>query len=459
MYKIISLVLLLLFNSCTGKEKKEYTDYHIQQNTKSEYNSVDYKTNVKQDENLVITNFDDTSLPFSIIVFKESEKSYLQVSSNLIAIDFDYGYNEDESINTSKILLFKNQSKYIILIPTFTEEFHTFQMVEFSEKEIKNLGFKTYGYEEFEKIKKNPNSKIKFIIEDYKNSPTIFAFFNNEKIRFSQSSNSTSNSTSLSAKEKELIQNLNNNKRSKNISLDINSDGKNEVFEVDLNKKIITGTNKVYDELGFEGQYFIISKKIEEKTPHDIQFYKYYFHDSVNGLILNKVEFKRQVYVETTDLCNSNYTYIPIKETLISDVSLYSMNYLNQLNRKLNLPQLKELILNTNKKYQCTNKIQIEELKYLLSIEYINEKNLNEYNNIAYYLEQNQEYNASYYLLDKIVNKDPNRVVAWLNMGDVYWGMNEKTKAKEAYQKYISLMKSQKKDLSKIPQRVYERSK
>lgn len=258
MYKIISLVLLLLINSCTAKEKKEQTDIQSLQQTKSEYNPVAYTTNLIQDKNLVITNFDNSSLPFSIIVFKESEKSYLQVSSKLIAIDFDYSYNEDESINTSEILLFKNQSKYIILIPTFTQEFHAFQMVEFSENEIKNLGFKTYGYEEFGKIKKDPNTKIKFIIENYKNFPTIFAILKNDKIRFSQSSNSTSNSTSLSENEKQLIQNLNNEKRSKSISLDINSDGKDEVFEVDFNKKKVIGTSTVYDELGFEGSYFNI---------------------------------------------------------------------------------------------------------------------------------------------------------------------------------------------------------
>lgn len=459
MYKIISLVLLLLFNSCTGKEKKEQTDIQSRQQTKSEYNPVAYTTNLIQDKNLVITNFDDSSLPFSIIVFKESEKSYLQVSSKLIAIDFDYTFNEDESINTSKILLFKNQSKYIILIPTFTEEFHAFQMVEFSKNEIKNLGFKTYGYEEFGKIKKDPKTKIKFIIDNYKNFPTIFAILKNDKIRFSQSSNSTSNSTSVSEKEKELIQNLNNNKRSKSISLDINSDGKDEVFEVDFNKKKVIGTSTVYHELGFEGSYFIIKKKIEEKTPHDIQHYKYYFQDSTTGILLNKIEFNREVYVENTDLCNVNYTYIPIKKTFISEVSLYNTNYLNELNRKFNLQELKELILNTNKKFQCANNIHLNELKFLFTNEPLNEKNLNEYNNIAYYLEQNKDYNESNYILDKIINKYPSRIVAWLNLADTYWELDEKAKAKDAYQKYTSLMKSQNKDLSKIPQRVYERSK
>ena len=59
----------------------------------------------------------------------------------------------------------------------------------------------------------------------------------------------------------------------------------------------------------------------------------------------------------------------------------------------------------------------------------------------------------------KVIEKDPNRVVVYLNIADCYWELNQKEKAKQNYQKYLSLMKSQKKDLKKIPKRVYERIK
>ncbi|WP_128414177.1 hypothetical protein [Chryseobacterium sp. Leaf394] len=80
-------------------------------------------------------------------------------------------------------------------------------------------------------------------------------------------------------------------------------------------------------------------------------------------------------------------------------------------------------------------------------------------NNLAFDL-QNENINiSSKLILESIVEKYPDRVVAWLNLGDVYWSLKDSIKAKDAYQKYISLMKSQKKDLSKIPQRVYYRTK
>ena len=80
-------------------------------------------------------------------------------------------------------------------------------------------------------------------------------------------------------------------------------------------------------------------------------------------------------------------------------------------------------------------------------------------NNLAYSLEQNGDYIDSKYLLKNIIMQYPERLVAYLNLGDADWNLNNKQEAKKSYIFYISLMKSQNKDLSKIPQRVYERIK
>lgn len=62
-------------------------------------------------------------------------------------------------------------------------------------------------------------------------------------------------------------------------------------------------------------------------------------------------------------------------------------------------------------------------------------------------------------LLQEIIKKYPNRVVAYLNLADNYWAINKKDLAKENYKKYIALMKSQNKDLKRIPKQVWERLK
>lgn len=54
---------------------------------------------------------------------------------------------------------------------------------------------------------------------------------------------------------------------------------------------------------------------------------------------------------------------------------------------------------------------------------------------------------------------EPQRVVAMLNLADAQWGMGDEQNAKTSYKKNISQMESQNKDLTKIPQRVFERIK
>ncbi|WP_250253378.1 tetratricopeptide repeat protein [Chryseobacterium sp. Marseille-Q3244] len=92
--------------------------------------------------------------------------------------------------------------------------------------------------------------------------------------------------------------------------------------------------------------------------------------------------------------------------------------------------------------------------KFLLS-----QSNVDDYNNIAFVLLNNGNYTGAIELLKQITSKFPNRTVAYLNLADSYWNIGEKDNGKEYYRKYISLMKSQKKNLGKIPGYVYTRSK
>lgn len=105
-----------------------------------------------------------------------------------------------------------------------------------------------------------------------------------------------------------------------------------------------------------------------------------------------------------------------------------------------------------------SKKYSVEYLQELLEIKNIEIKNLASYNNIAYYLEQAKAYEEAVYLLEKILEKFPNRTVAYLNLGDAYWGLEDKVKAKKAYQTYIKQMKESGKE-KKIPKVVLERVK
>lgn len=82
---------------------------------------------------------------------------------------------------------------------------------------------------------------------------------------------------------------------------------------------------------------------------------------------------------------------------------------------------------------------------------------INAINDKAFYLERLNYNKAAYFLLKIILLKAPDRAVAWLNMGDVCWSLDHTSEAQKSYEQYISLMKSQGKEISKIPKRVYER--
>ena len=83
-------------------------------------------------------------------------------------------------------------------------------------------------------------------------------------------------------------------------------------------------------------------------------------------------------------------------------------------------------------------------------------KNLTKYNDIAYYLEQSGAYKEAIFLLKKITKEFPDRTVAYINLGDAYWGLGDKEKAKKAYKTYVEQMKKSGKE-TKIPKTILDR--
>ena len=92
----------------------------------------------------------------------------------------------------------------------------------------------------------------------------------------------------------------------------------------------------------------------------------------------------------------------------------------------------------------------------ILSLYPIDKTNLVQYNNFAYYLEQSGHNLEAIYLLEKILQKYPNRTVAYYNLGDAYWAIGDKEKAKQAYKTYIKQMKAKGKE-KRIPKIVLQR--
>lgn len=88
----------------------------------------------------------------------------------------------------------------------------------------------------------------------------------------------------------------------------------------------------------------------------------------------------------------------------------------------------------------------------------ITPESVNTYNDIGFFLEQGKKYPEAITVLEEVIKAYPDRTVAYINLGDAYFGLQNKVKAKEAYFKYIDLMKNEGKE-SRIPKRVFERVK
>jgi TolA-binding protein len=93
-----------------------------------------------------------------------------------------------------------------------------------------------------------------------------------------------------------------------------------------------------------------------------------------------------------------------------------------------------------------------------ISYSIISSENVNIYNDIGFFLEQGDKYADAVSVLEEVVKAVPNRTVAYINLGDAYFGLHQPDKAREAYLKYIELMKKEGKE-AKIPKCVLERVK
>lgn len=95
-------------------------------------------------------------------------------------------------------------------------------------------------------------------------------------------------------------------------------------------------------------------------------------------------------------------------------------------------------------------------IRFLLDNLTIDENTISEFNDVAYYFEQGESYRGAISILNEVISVDPNRTVAYINLGDAHWGLQQFEQAKMDYSKYVSLMK-EKGIESKIPERVHTR--
>lgn len=171
--------------------------------------------------------------------FKESEKTFLNINDLYLNTNGLYKL-ENDNINTEDVILFKNKLEHVILVPTFSEEFPSFQMVGISKnKEFFNYGLHTYSLDNFEKLEGAPFDRINYQIKKLNNELRIYAIVNKKEILLSDYAKMENAEIPITPIEKYEIKELQKNVITEkstvtthNIILDLDSDGQQKKKEL-----------------------------------------------------------------------------------------------------------------------------------------------------------------------------------------------------------------------------------
>ncbi|MBT2622082.1 tetratricopeptide repeat protein [Chryseobacterium sp. ISL-6] len=285
----------------------------------------------------------------------------------------------------------------------------------------------------------------------------IFSFF-------SCSGNDTkANRTSEINKKKEVLSSQNNNTDSSDsISCKVLTKDQNVILDCKGKKTIYNGL--IINEMSVSTNF------IQEKENHFSIIYelnasvtkvkeKYTFSFSSSGIHLIYKEVIKygkdgimgnRIYMDSYNMKNKTFEDLQSLGNQVKEVFVRSnptINYIDFRNVKFAEENFKSSGEDIFVGYPSLPKSNIK----IINVEIAN--------NQAFSLAQKGEHNDSKVLLVNILSQYPDRVVAYLNLADTDWALGNKEQARKNYNLYISLMQKQQKNLDKIPQRAYKRSK
>jgi hypothetical protein len=170
------------------------------------------------------------------------------------------------------------------------------------------------------------------------------------------------------------------------------------------------------------------------------------------------------------DYSNTSYYKELLRECGSLGYYYDNLDYMNYLDSKLKDASKNGLKILTeieqNIKNKDTSKVhEYDKIYFWKLLKYIplSKKTVTSYNNIAYHLDKNRrafnlygKNNVAIFLLNKIIEKYPKRMVSYYNLADAYWNKYNYKKARENYKKYVKLMKKEGK-ANKIPKIVKDR--
>ena len=210
---------------------------------------------------------------------------------------------------------------------------------------------------------------------------------------------------------------------------------------------------------GFPGELIVEESCCGRDKRYYLDYYLY--NEDINDYILYKTLKSNGIFKENIHHMNifngkSLTLSYPTKHIGING-NIYKRITLkkpNRLDAKKALKALSLMLKNKQEKYITVNFFYFYSI---LSLYPMTKKNTTLYNDTAYYLQKAGENEEAIYLLEKILEKYPNRTVAHYNLADAYWELGDKKKAVESYNTYIEQMCNAGKE-KRIPKVVIDRA-
>lgn len=193
-----------------------------------------------------------------------------------------------------------------------------------------------------------------------------------------------------------------------------------------------------------------------------VENYYYQYNDEVQNWILNK----EYTYSYNQDYSIDYEVNFPTQSISINGLKFEQIKIQNESERQIYYNNLlSDLLLKFSNAYK--NKINYSNLSEypkfmimdMMNMVPVTNENVALYNDLAYYLQKNPKEDIyAKYILEEVIRKFPKRTVAYINLGDTYWDLQEYESAKESYGVYVQLMKEAGKE-NIIPQTVLKRLK
>jgi len=256
-------------------------------------------------------------------------------------------------------------------------------------------------------------------------------------------------------KQKKPIQGLNKENTSKckvqirHQDLVLICDGKETIYKYLIINEMSLSAELIQNDDGFSLMYESNASATKSKEKYDFIY-------SLNGLILVSKEIVKfgkdglilnKLFVDNYDMSQKTF----------DDLQTIGNSLKEEFNKKsIGFVYNSKNILFAKMTYKSSPEDLYVDYPKLGNVDF-KVINVESANNQAFSLEKIEANNFSKSLLKEIISQYPDRTVAFLNLADVDWALANKEDAKKNYNLYLSLMKKQKKDLSKVPQRVYDR--